>query len=68
MKKLKQEELATYTNEELIQLVNELQTTVKKKSELAYQLRIKLGAAKSKINVMKDRVDFQRKRILELHQ
>ncbi len=68
MKKLKQEELATYTQEELIQLVTDLQTMLKKKSELAYQLRVKLGAAKTKINSMKTKVMFQRKRILELYQ
>jgi hypothetical protein len=68
MKKIKQEDLNNYTKEELLRLVDDLQTTLKKKSELVYQLRIKLGAAKSKINVMKGRVDFQRKRILELYQ
>lgn len=68
MKKIKAEVLATYKHEELIQLVNNLQADLKKKSELVYQLRIKLAAAKSKINTMKGRVDFQRKRILELYQ
>jgi len=68
MKKIKQEELNNYTREELIRLVDEFQITLRKKSDLVYQLRIKLGAAKSKINVMKSRVDFQRKRILELYQ
>ena len=61
MKKVKKEELAAYTQEELIQLVDNLQVDLKRKREIIYQLRIKLAAAKSKINVMKGRVDFQRK-------
>lgn len=68
MKKLKQEELNGYSNEELIRLIDELQGTIKKKNELVHELRIKLGAAKSKINTMKTKVIFQRKRILELYQ
>jgi hypothetical protein len=68
MKKLKQEELTGYSNEELIRLVEELQSAVKKKSDLVYQLRVKLAGAKSKINIMKGKVMFQRKRILELYQ
>ncbi len=68
MKKIKQEDLNNCTKEELIRLVDEFQINLKKKSDLVYQLRIKLGATKSKLNVMKGRVDFQRKRILELYQ
>jgi hypothetical protein len=53
--------------EALIQMVAELQTKLKKRNAELLQARTKLHAARSRMTKMKDTVEFQRKRILELY-
>ena len=53
--------------EALIQMVAELQTKLKKRNAELLHARTKLHAARSRMTKMKDTVEFQRKRILELY-
>jgi hypothetical protein len=54
--------------EALIQIIEELNMKIKKKNSELQNARIKLGAARSRALKMKDTVEFQRQRILELYQ
>jgi len=57
----------TSDREALIQMVFDLQLKLKKKNEELHRARIKLNGAKSRMGKMKDTLQFQRKRILELY-
>lgn len=53
--------------ETLLQLIEELQSKLKKKNTELYRARLKLRQARSRMMKMKDTVEFQRKRIIELY-
>lgn len=53
--------------ETLIQQIAELQARLKKKNLELHRARTKLAQARSRMMKMKDTVEFQRKRIIELH-
>jgi hypothetical protein len=53
--------------ETLLQLIDELQTKLKKKNFELNRARTKLSQARARMMKMKDTVEFQRKRIIELY-
>ncbi len=53
--------------ETLLQLIEELRGKLKKKKQELNRTRIKLSQARSRMMKMKDTVEFQRKRIIELY-
>jgi hypothetical protein len=53
--------------ETLLQFIDELQTKLKKKNFELNRARTKLNQARARMMKMKDTVEFQRKRIIELH-
>ena len=59
--------LTTYEQSTLVEMVSELEMKLKKRNAQLRQARTRLSVAKGKLNKMKETVDFQRKRILELH-
>ena len=65
---MRKKDLIHFEKAQLIELVEELQTKLKKKSTELHQTRTKLHSAKGKLTKMKDTVEYQRKRILELYQ
>lgn len=60
-------DLMTSDKETLLQLIEELQSKLKKKSTELHRVRLKLRQARSRMMKMKDTVEFQRKRIIELY-
>lgn len=60
-------DLMTSDKETLLQLIEELQGKLKKKKQELNRARIKLNQARSRMMKMKDTVEFQRKRIIELY-
>jgi hypothetical protein len=60
-------DLMTSDKETLLQLIEELQSKLKKKKMELHRARVKLNQARSRMMKMKDTVEFQRKRIIELH-
>lgn len=64
---MKNQDLATMGKEELINLVGNLQSELKKKALKLHQTRVKLNHAKSRLRAMQDIVRHQRSRILELY-
>jgi hypothetical protein len=63
----KKKELMLSDKELLLQVIDELQSKLKKKSMELYRVRAKLTASRRQVMKMKDTVMFQRKRILELY-
>ena len=57
----------TSDKDALVQMVFDLQMKLKKKNEELHRARVKLNGAKSRMIKMKDALEFQRKRILELY-
>ena len=53
--------------ETLLQLIGELRAKLKKKNIELNRARTKLSQARSRMMKMKDTVEFQRKRIIELY-
>lgn len=53
--------------ETLVELIDELQMKLKKKNGELHQVRAKLNQARTRVMKMKDIVEFQRKRIIELY-
>lgn len=53
--------------ETLLRLIEELQKKLKKKSLELNRARTKLSQARARMTKMKDTVEFQRKRIIELY-
>jgi hypothetical protein len=53
--------------ETLIKVIEELQLKLKKKNLELNRARTKLSLAKTRVMKMKDTVEFQRKRIIELY-
>ncbi len=57
----------TSDKETLIDIVDNLQLKLKKKNAILFHTRTKLKSTKDKMMKLKNTVDFQRKRILELY-
>ena len=53
--------------ETLLQVIEELQLKLKKKNLVLHRTRLKLNAARNTVLKMKDTVEFQRNRIIELY-
>ena len=53
--------------ETLLKVVDELRMKLKKKNLELHRVRTKLNHARSRMMKMKDTVEFQRRRIIELH-
>lgn len=53
--------------ETLLKVIEELNGKLKKKKMQLHRTRLKLRQAKSRMMKMKDTVEFQRKRIIELY-
>ena len=51
----------------LLQVIEVLQSKLKRKNHELNQMRTKLNLAKTRLNKMKDTDEFQRKRIIELY-
>ena len=64
---MKKDNLEEQEKQELVRLVDELQSKLKKKKLELYKTRVKLNSAKSRLRKMKDTVLHQRNRILELY-
>lgn len=64
---MKIQDLDTMERTELINLVGDLQSELKKKSLKLHQTRLKLNYAKTRLRAMQDTVNHQRSRILELY-
>jgi hypothetical protein len=64
---MKKDNLEEREKQELVRLVDELQSKLKKKKLELYKTRVKLNSAKSRLRKMKDTVMHQRNRILELY-
>ncbi|HEY0740476.1 MAG TPA: hypothetical protein VGD40_03405 [Chryseosolibacter sp.] len=60
-------DLMTSDKETLLQLIEELRGKLKKKNSELHRARLKLSQARSRMMKMKDTVEFQRKRIIELY-
>jgi hypothetical protein len=60
-------DLRQQDREALIEIIEELQVKINKRNSELQIARTKLGVARSRVLKMKDTVQFQRKRILELH-
>jgi hypothetical protein len=63
----KKKNLILSDRETLLQVIDELQLKLRKKNADIMHLRTKLTSAKAQLSKMKDTVQFQRKRILELY-
>ena len=55
-----------YDKEYLLVLLEDLQSKLDKKNKQIGSLRMQLNRAKNRMNTMKDTVNYQRKKILEL--
>jgi hypothetical protein len=64
---MRKDDLAACEKQELIFIVNELKSQLKKKNMELYKTRLKLNTAKSRIRKMKDTLLYQRNRIVELY-
>lgn len=64
---MKKDNLEEREKQELVRMVDELQSKLKKKKLELYKTRVKLNSAKSRLRKMKDTVVHQRNRILELY-
>jgi hypothetical protein len=60
-------ELKSGDKEMLLQVIEELQLKLKKKNSELHRVRTKLNVARTRMIKMKDTVEFQRKRIIELY-
>jgi hypothetical protein len=60
-------DLLTSDKEALLEIIEDLQSKLKKKNKELYLARTRLSTAKAKMLKMKDTVQFQRQRILELY-
>jgi hypothetical protein len=61
-------DLVKLDRETLLQIIDDLQIKIKKKNSELQNARTKLGVARSRVLKMKNTVEFQRQRILELYQ
>jgi len=60
-------ELMLSDRETLLLVIEELQAKLKKKNMELHKTRLKLNVAKNRVVKMKDTVEFQRNRIIELY-
>jgi hypothetical protein len=60
-------ELIASEKDELLEVIEELRSKLKKKNELLIKTRSKLSMTRTKLRRMKDTIVFQRGRILELY-
>lgn len=60
-------DLIASDKEELLGVIEELRSKLKKKNELLVKTRAKLTSTRNKLQRMKDTVVFQRERILKLY-
>ena len=65
---MKIENLSELDKEHLLQVVAILQEKLKRKNEQLYRTRLRLNHVKGKLTKMKETVNYQRRRLLELYQ
>jgi predicted MPP superfamily phosphohydrolase len=64
---MKAQELTEMERTDLIGLVGDLQSKLKDKEKKLHQTRLKLSRAKARLRTMKETLNHQRSRILELY-
>lgn len=65
---MKQNELIKLDKQQLLELVEGLQVKLNKRTKDLFSTRQKLSATRARLQKMKDTVQFQRNRILELYE
>jgi hypothetical protein len=63
----KKEPLEDFGKTELLNMINYLQTNLRRRTDQLHRARTTISAMKSRITKMKDTIENQRLRILELH-